>query len=68
LITQSNAEVGFGRREGIASVGFKLQTIYSVVRGMVDTMGKVSGVAEYVLAPGLTFNVFLYLFFFRLFE
>ena len=46
-----------GRREGIASVGFRLQTVFSVVRGMIDTMGRVSGVAEYTIAPGLMFSI-----------
>ncbi|KAJ3228156.1 translocase of outer mitochondrial membrane [Clydaea vesicula] len=47
----------FGRREGIASVGFKLVTVFSQVRGMIDTMGRVSGTADYTLAPGLMFNI-----------
>jgi mitochondrial import receptor subunit TOM40 len=46
-----------GRREAIASVGFKMQTIFSVVRGMIDTGGRVSGTSEYTLAPGLVFSL-----------
>jgi len=48
---------GYGRREGMAGIGFKLQTIFAAVRGGIDTTGKVSGVSEYTLAPGLVFNI-----------
>jgi len=48
---------GEGRREGIASVGFKLDTLFSTVRGMVDTSGRVSAVLEERLAQGLALQV-----------
>ena len=47
----------YGRREGIASVGFKLQTVVAMIRGGFDTAGKVMGTVEYPLAPGLAFSV-----------
>ena len=47
-----------GRREALVSVGFKLQTIFSCIRGMVDTMGRISGVSDHIIAPGVTFHVF----------
>lgn len=46
-----------GRREGVASVGFKLDTVFATIRGMVDTQGKVSSVIEEKLAQGLSFQV-----------
>lgn len=58
LITPASGVTGaYGRREGIASVGFRLITVFSCLRGMIDTMGRVTGTADYTLAPGLTFNV-----------
>ncbi|KAI8850501.1 eukaryotic porin-domain-containing protein [Chytridium lagenaria] len=46
-----------GKREGIASAGFKLDTVYATVRGMVDSMGRVSSVIEEKMAPGLSFQI-----------
>ena len=57
LTTPGSATGQPGRREAIASVGFKLQTVFSVVRGMIDTAGRVCGVSEYTLAPGLIFSL-----------
>ncbi|KAI8621116.1 eukaryotic porin-domain-containing protein [Chytriomyces sp. MP71] len=57
LITPNSAAAGPGRREGIASVGFKLDTVYATMRGMFDTMGRVSAVLEERMAPGLSFQV-----------
>ncbi|KAJ3346596.1 translocase of outer mitochondrial membrane [Entophlyctis luteolus] len=57
LITPATVAAGPGRREGIASVGFKLDTVYATIRGMFDTMGRVSTVLEERMAPGLSFQV-----------
>ncbi|KAJ3409909.1 hypothetical protein CcCBS67573_g01147 [Chytriomyces confervae] len=57
LITPNSLAGGPGRREGIASVGFKLDTVYATMRGMLDTMGRVSAVLEERMAPGLSFQV-----------
>ncbi|KAJ3139080.1 translocase of outer mitochondrial membrane [Physocladia obscura] len=57
LITPTTEAAGPGRREGIASVGFKLDTVYATIRGMFDTMGRVSTVLEERMAPGLSFQV-----------
>ncbi|KAJ3029490.1 UNVERIFIED_CONTAM: translocase of outer mitochondrial membrane [Siphonaria sp. JEL0065] len=57
LITPTTLASGPGRREGIASVGFKLDTVYATMRGMFDTMGRVSAVLEERMAPGLSFQV-----------
>ena len=43
-----------GRRGGLASVGFKLETIYATIRAMVDSHGRVSTVLEEKIAPGLS--------------
>lgn len=56
--TRSNKQSReFGRREGIASVGFKLDTVFATIRGMLDTHGKVSAIIEERLAQGLSFQV-----------
>ncbi|KAI9334278.1 eukaryotic porin-domain-containing protein [Obelidium mucronatum] len=57
LVTPTTNAAGPGRREGIASVGFKLDTVYATMRGMFDTMGRVSAVLEERMAPGLSFQV-----------
>ncbi|KAJ3065065.1 translocase of outer mitochondrial membrane [Podochytrium sp. JEL0797] len=57
LITPTTAAAGPGRREGVASVGFKLDTVYATMRGMFDTMGRVSAIMEERMAPGLSFQV-----------
>jgi hypothetical protein len=51
-----------GRREAVANVGFKLDTVYATIRGAVDTMGKVSAILEERMAPGLSFQVWVFLF------
>ncbi|KAI8918780.1 eukaryotic porin-domain-containing protein [Entophlyctis helioformis] len=42
-----------GKREGIATMGFKLDTIFASIRGMIDTHGRVSAVVEEMIAPGI---------------
>ncbi|KAI9209842.1 eukaryotic porin/Tom40 [Polychytrium aggregatum] len=56
LMTPAGAR-GEGRREGIAAVGFKLDTVHSTIRGMFDSHGKVSAHIEERMAPGLTFQI-----------
>ncbi|TPX31497.1 hypothetical protein SmJEL517_g05192 [Synchytrium microbalum] len=56
LITMGSAR-SEGVRQGIASVGFKMDTVFATVRGMVDTQGKVSTVIEERLAQGLSFQL-----------
>ncbi|TPX51044.1 hypothetical protein SeMB42_g01426 [Synchytrium endobioticum] len=46
-----------GMRNGLASVGFKMDTVFATVRGMIDTSGKVSTVIEERLAQGLSFQI-----------
>lgn len=57
LGSELQALVGGGRRDAVASVGFKLDTIFATMRGSVDTMGKVVGVLEERMAQGLTLQV-----------
>ncbi|KAJ3417399.1 translocase of outer mitochondrial membrane [Chytridiales sp. JEL 0842] len=45
------------RREGIATAGFKLDTIFATIRGALDTTGRVSAVVEERIAPGLSFQI-----------
>jgi len=54
LITPKSAG---SKREGIANMGFKLDTIYATIRGMIDTHGRVSTVLEEKIAPGLSFQI-----------
>ncbi|KAJ3313932.1 translocase of outer mitochondrial membrane [Blyttiomyces sp. JEL0837] len=56
LITPGSAEEP-GRREGVASAGFKLDTFFATIRGMVDSMGRVSALLEERMAPGLQFQL-----------
>jgi mitochondrial import receptor subunit TOM40 len=49
------------RREGVASAGFKLDTVYATIRGGVDTTGRVSAAVEERMAPGLSFQVRCYI-------
>ncbi|KAJ1539367.1 translocase of outer mitochondrial membrane [Cladochytrium tenue] len=47
----------YGRREAIASVGFKLDTVYATIRSMIDSMGRVTTVIEERMSPGLSFQI-----------
>jgi mitochondrial import receptor subunit TOM40 len=57
LLMTPGSEKQMGRRGGLASVGFKLETIYATIRGMVDTHGKVATVLEEKIAPGLALTL-----------
>ncbi|KND00559.1 uncharacterized protein SPPG_04867 [Spizellomyces punctatus DAOM BR117] len=57
LLMTKGGRMGEGRREGIASVGFKLDTINASIRGMVDTMGRLSAVLEERIVGGLAFHL-----------
>ena len=57
LATPTTQRGGPGRRGGLASVGFKLETIYANIRGMFDTHGRVSAIVEEKIAPGLSFSI-----------
>ncbi|KAI8826623.1 eukaryotic porin-domain-containing protein [Fimicolochytrium jonesii] len=56
LLTPEN-RMGPGRREGLASVGFKLDTINSTIRGMIDTTGRLSAVLEERIVGGIAFQL-----------
>lgn len=56
LLTPSTARAP-GRREGIAFVGFKLDTVYATIRAMVSSHGQVSAVVEEKIAPGLSLQL-----------
>ncbi|KAI8996090.1 eukaryotic porin-domain-containing protein [Gaertneriomyces semiglobifer] len=56
LLTKASV-MGPGQREGIANVGFKLDTINSTIRGMVDTTGRLAAVLEERIAGGLSFQM-----------
>ncbi|KAI9326663.1 eukaryotic porin-domain-containing protein [Zopfochytrium polystomum] len=47
----------YGRREAIASAGFKLDTVYAGIRSMIDSMGRVTTVIEQRISPGLSFQI-----------
>ena len=56
LATPSSSRIE-GRREAVATVGFKLDTLFATMRGSVDSAGKISAVLEERLAQGLSFQV-----------
>ncbi|KAI9093823.1 eukaryotic porin-domain-containing protein [Phlyctochytrium arcticum] len=56
LMTRASA-MGEGRREGIASLGFKLDTLNASIRAMVDTAGRLSAVLEERIVGGLAFHL-----------
>lgn len=57
LLMTPAVEKALGRRGGLASIGFKLETIYATIRSMVDTHGRISTVLEEKIAPGLAFAI-----------
>ncbi|KAJ3105233.1 translocase of outer mitochondrial membrane [Phlyctochytrium bullatum] len=57
LATPGSKSGGPGKREGLASAGFKLDTVYATVRGMIDSHGRVSSILEEKMAPGLSFQL-----------
>lgn len=46
-----------GRREGIATVGFRCQTLFANIKSQIDTTGKIVSAIDYALAPGLHFSL-----------
>ncbi|KAJ3212658.1 translocase of outer mitochondrial membrane [Dinochytrium kinnereticum] len=57
LTTPASKSGAEGKREGIASAGFKLDTVYATVRGMIDSHGRISSIVEEKMAPGLSFQL-----------
>lgn len=57
LGSEIQALFGGGRREAVATVGFKLDTIFATIRGSVDTHGKVNAMMEERMAQGLALQV-----------
>ncbi|KAJ3196339.1 hypothetical protein HK101_009255 [Irineochytrium annulatum] len=59
LLTGAKPERGLaeGRREGVMSAGFKLETLFATIRGGIDSHGKVSTIVEERMAPGLSFQL-----------
>ncbi|KAI9031294.1 eukaryotic porin-domain-containing protein [Hyaloraphidium curvatum] len=57
LGSEIQALIGGGRREAVATVGFKVDTIFATIRGSVDTHGKVQTVMEERMAQGLTLQL-----------
>ncbi|KAJ3341065.1 translocase of outer mitochondrial membrane [Gonapodya sp. JEL0774] len=56
LAAELQALFGGGRREGIATVGFKAETMFAQIKGSIDTQGKVQAILEERLAPPLAFT------------
>ncbi|OUM65202.1 hypothetical protein PIROE2DRAFT_41901 [Piromyces sp. E2] len=46
-----------GRKEALCTAGFKLDTHYATIRGIIDSKGKIGTVLEEKLAPGFNFTV-----------
>lgn len=57
LGSELQALIGGGRREAVATVGFKVDTLFATIRGSVDTQGKVQAVMEERMAQGLALQV-----------
>ncbi|KAJ3145086.1 translocase of outer mitochondrial membrane [Geranomyces michiganensis] len=57
LLLTPFGKMGPGRREGLATLGFKLDTIHSTMRGQVDTTGRLSAILEERIAPGIGFQL-----------
>ncbi|KAI8904509.1 eukaryotic porin-domain-containing protein [Powellomyces hirtus] len=57
LLMTGYGKMGPGRREGLASVGFKLDTINSTIRGMIDTTGRLSAILEERIVGGIAFQL-----------
>ncbi|KAJ3179154.1 translocase of outer mitochondrial membrane [Geranomyces variabilis] len=57
LLLTPFSKMGPGRREGLATLGFKLDTIHSTMRGQVDTTGRLSAILEERIAPGIGFQL-----------
>ncbi|KXS17980.1 hypothetical protein M427DRAFT_54199 [Gonapodya prolifera JEL478] len=57
LAAELQALFGGGRREGIATIGFKAETMFAQIKGSIDTQGKVQAVLEERLAPQLAFTI-----------
>lgn len=49
----------FGKREAIATVGFKLDTVFATIRTAIESTGKLSTVLEEKVTPNMSFQVFL---------
>ena len=56
LVTPTDAR-GPGRREGLATIGFKLDTIFATMRASLDTQGRVATVLEERIAPGVALQL-----------
>jgi len=56
MATELQALVG-PRKEALCTAGFKLDTHYATIRGIVDSKGKVGTVLEERLAPGFAFTL-----------
>jgi len=56
MATELQALLG-PRKEAICTAGFKLDTHYATIRGIVDSNGKVGTVLEERLAPGFAFTL-----------
>ncbi|KAH9269514.1 hypothetical protein BASA83_008464 [Batrachochytrium salamandrivorans] len=46
-----------GRREGMAAVGFKVDTVFTTIRAMLSSHGQVSAVLEEKIAPGISLQL-----------
>ena len=47
------ADQASGRREGIATFGWKLDTVFATIRSSIDTQGRIGTVLEERIAPGI---------------
>ena len=46
-----------GRREGIATLGWKFDTLFATIRSSIDTHGRISTVLEERIAPGIALQL-----------
>ena len=57
MLIQPNPPKEYGRREAIASVGFKLDTVFATIRSCLETSGKLVTVLEEKVTPNISFQV-----------
>jgi mitochondrial import receptor subunit TOM40 len=57
LLVSGGDAHGLGRREGLATVGFKLDTLFASIRASIDSHGRVATLVEERVAQGMALNL-----------
>jgi mitochondrial import receptor subunit TOM40 len=59
MLVEPSSEQGYGRREAVASIGFKLDTVFATIRSSFETSGKIATVLEEKVTPNILFQVYI---------